>query len=82
MDGTQAVYLSAGITGIETSIIQAALVDGASGRQLARHITFPLLRPVFAYIVITAAAGSLLIFQVPLTRTSRNQTGSELRRTQ
>jgi multiple sugar transport system permease protein len=63
--GRHAVYLIAGITGIETSIIEAAIVDGASGWQLARHITLPLLRPVFAYITITAAAGSLLMFEVP-----------------
>jgi ABC-type sugar transport system permease subunit len=63
--GMHAVYLLAGITGIETSIIEAAIVDGASGWQLARYITLPLLRPVFAYIVITAAAGSLLMFEVP-----------------
>jgi ABC-type sugar transport system permease subunit len=63
--GRHAVYLIAGITGIETSIIEAAIVDGASGWQLARHITLPLLRPVFAYITITAAGGSLLMFEVP-----------------
>jgi arabinosaccharide transport system permease protein len=63
--GFHAVYLIAGITGIETSIIEAAIVDGASGWQLARHITLPLLRPVFAYITITAAGGSLLMFEVP-----------------
>jgi ABC-type sugar transport system permease subunit len=63
--GRHAVYLIAGITGIETSIIEAAIVDGASGWQLARHITLPLLRPVFAFIIITAAGGSLLMFEVP-----------------
>jgi ABC-type sugar transport system permease subunit len=63
--GRHAVYLIAGITGIETSIVEAAIVDGASGWQLARHITLPLLRPVFAFIIITAAGGSLLIFEVP-----------------
>lgn len=63
--GNHAVYLIAGMSGIEPSIIEASIVDGATGWQRARYIILPLLRPVFAYISIMAAAGSLVVFDVP-----------------
>lgn len=63
--GFHAVYLIAGMSGIEPPILEAAIVDGASSWQRARYIVLPLLRPVFAYISITAAAGSLVVFDVP-----------------
>jgi ABC-type sugar transport system permease subunit len=63
--GNHAVYLIAGMSGMEPSILEAAVVDGASGWQRARYIILPLLRPVFAYISITAAAGSLVVFELP-----------------
>lgn len=63
--GNHAIYLVAGMSGIEPSILEAAIVDGASSWQRARYIVLPLLRPVLAYISITAAAGSLVVFDVP-----------------
>ena len=63
--GNHAVYLIAGMSGIGDEIIEASIVDGATPWQRARYIILPLLRPVFAYISITAAAGSLMNFQVP-----------------
>lgn len=63
--GNHAVFLIAGMSSIEPSILEAAIVDGATSWQRARHIVLPLLRPVFAYISITAAAGSLVVFDVP-----------------
>ena len=63
--GNHAVYLIAGMGGMEPSVIEAAIVDGATGWQRARYIILPLLRPVFAYISITAAAGSLVVFELP-----------------
>lgn len=63
--GNHAVFLIAGMSGIEPSLLEAALVDGATAWQRARYIILPLLRPVFAYISITAAAGSLVVFELP-----------------
>jgi len=50
------------MSGIEPSLLEAAVVDGATAWQRARYIILSLLRPVFAYISITAAAGSLVVF--------------------
>jgi ABC-type sugar transport system permease subunit len=63
--GNHAVFLIAGMSGIGDEIIEASIMDGATPWQRARYIVLPLLKPVFAYISITAAAGSLMNFQVP-----------------
>ena len=63
--GNHAIYLIAGLSGLDKSVLEAAVVDGANGWQKARFITMPLLKPVFAYITITAAAGSLTAYEVP-----------------
>ncbi len=63
--GNHAVFLIAGMSGIGDEIIEASIVDGATPWQRARYIVLPLLKPVFAYISITAAAGSLMNFEVP-----------------
>ncbi len=63
--GNHAVFLIAGMSGIDDEILEAAIVDGATPFQRARYIILPLLKPVFAYISITAAAGSLTAYQIP-----------------
>jgi ABC-type sugar transport system permease subunit len=63
--GNHAVFLIAGMSGISAEVIEASIMDGATAWQRARHIVLPLLKPVFAYISITAAAGSLMNFDVP-----------------
>lgn len=63
--GNHAVFMIAGMSGIDDEILEASVVDGANGWQRARYIILPMLKPVFAYISITAAAGSLMAYQVP-----------------
>ena len=46
------VVFLAGLQGIPDTFYEAAKIDGASGRQLLRYITLPLMRPVFALVVI------------------------------
>jgi ABC-type sugar transport system permease subunit len=70
--GNHAVFMIAGMTGIDDEIIEASIVDGASFWQRARYIILPLLKPVFAYISITAAAGSLMAYQVPYVMLGTN----------
>ena len=47
------VYL-ASITGIDTSLYEAAVLDGASKSQQARYITLPSLRPMIVLMFIMA----------------------------
>ena len=73
--GNHAVFLIAGLTGLDRSVLEAATVDGANGWQKARFVSLPLLKPVFAYITITAAAGSLTAYEVPYVFFTGSGTG-------
>lgn len=60
--GAMLIYL-AGLQDIGGEISEAALVDGASAWQKFVHITFPLLKPAHAYLLITNIIGVFMIFQ-------------------
>lgn len=50
------VYLAA-ITGIDTDIYEAAMIDGASQGQRIRLITMPMLRPTFTMLIMFGLGG-------------------------
>lgn len=56
------VVFLAGLQGIPEEYYEAAKIDGASGRQLLWHITLPLMRPVFAIVVIQTVIGGMKVF--------------------
>jgi ABC-type sugar transport system permease subunit len=56
------VVFLAGLQGIPDTFYEAAKIDGASGRQLLRYITLPLMRPVFALVVIQTIIGGMKVF--------------------
>lgn len=58
---TLIIFLS-GMARIDTSILEAAQLDGASWFQQFRHITIPSLRPEMAVVVLTTTINSLKIF--------------------
>ena len=60
--GYQMVIWLAGLQGIPSELYDAALVDGASGFKLHRHVTIPLLRPTAAFILVTGTIGALQVF--------------------
>jgi len=72
--GNTTILLMAGIMGIDTSLIEAAEIDGAKPRQVFWMITMPLLKPIFIYVLITSLIGGLQLFDVPqiLTNGSGN----------
>jgi ABC-type sugar transport system permease subunit len=73
--GNHAVFLLAGMGGIDQSIIEASIVDGATAWQRARYIIMPLLRPVFAFVTITVALGSLTLYDVAIVVLGESQGG-------
>lgn len=63
--GNTTILLLAGMMGIDTSLFEAAEVDGATANQIFWKITMPLLRPIFVYVLITSLIGGLQMFDVP-----------------
>ena len=69
----------AGMMGIDTSLYEAAEVDGATSTQRFFKITLPLLRPILVYVMITSLIGGIQMFDVPQILT--NATGDPMRKT-
>ncbi len=63
--GNTTILLMAGMMGIDTSLYEAAQVDGATSTQIFWRITLPLLRPILLYVMITSLIGGLQMFDVP-----------------
>lgn len=63
--GNTTILLMAGMMGIDTSLFEAAEVDGANSTQVFFRITLPLLRPILVYVLITSLIGGLQMFDVP-----------------
>jgi ABC-type sugar transport system permease subunit len=60
--GFNMVIFMAGLTAIPQDYYDAAKVDGANPWQLFRHITLPLLRSTFVFILVTGVISSLQVF--------------------
>lgn len=77
--GNTTILLMAGMMGIDTSLFEAAEVDGATSTQVFFRITLPLLRLILVYVMITSLIGGLQMFDVPQILT--NGTGDPMRST-
>jgi glucose/mannose transport system permease protein len=64
MSGFVMAMFLAGLRGIPDEIREAARIDGASERQVYRHILIPLLRPVLLSVVVLLGYVSLKIFDL------------------
>ena len=63
------IYL-ANLQSIPSSYIEAARIDGASGWDIFRHITFPMLAPSMTISVMLLLTGSLKVFDLPFSLTN------------
>lgn len=63
--GQTMIVLIAGILGINPTFFEAAQIDGASGFQVFRKITLPLIRPIMTYTLVTSLIGGFQMFDVP-----------------
>lgn len=75
--GNTTILLLAGMLGIDSSLFEAAEVDGATATQVFFRVTLPLLRPILVYVMITSLIGGLQMFDVPQILT--NGTGDPMR---
>lgn len=60
--GYNMVLMLAGLQGISPDYYEAARIEGASAWQRTRHITLPLMRPVFVFCAITSLIGTVYMF--------------------
>lgn len=72
--GNTTIILMAGMMGIDTSLFEAAEVDGAKPMQVFRFITLPLLKPILVYVIITSLIGGVQMFDVPQILTNSDGT--------
>ncbi len=77
--GNTTILLMAGMMGIDTTLFEAAEVDGATSTQIFFKITLPLLRPILVYVLITSLIGGIQMFDVPQILT--NGSGDPVRST-
>ncbi|MCM1185554.1 MAG: sugar ABC transporter permease [Lachnoclostridium sp.] len=68
--GNTTILLMAGMMGIDTSLFEAAQVDGATSTQVFFKITLPLLKPILIYVMVTSLIGGLQMFDVPQVLTN------------
>lgn len=64
--GGPVVLFLASLQGIHREIYEAAMVDGASGRDMLWYITIPLLKHMIIFVLITGMIGSFQIFEAVL----------------
>lgn len=64
--GSPVVLFLAALQGIHPELYEAAMVDGATGWGLLRHITVPLLRPMILFVFVTGMIGVFQIFEAVL----------------
>jgi N,N'-diacetylchitobiose transport system permease protein len=57
-----AITLHAGLTQVPAELEEAARVDGAGAWQVFRHITFPVLKPIFLLLAILSTIWDFKVF--------------------
>ena len=60
--GTSIILYLSGLQGIPRDYYEAAKIDGATGWNLFRYITIPLVSPVTFYMLITGLIGGFQVF--------------------
>ncbi|MHB8618618.1 MAG: carbohydrate ABC transporter permease [Chloroflexota bacterium] len=61
----QFVVLLAGLSAVDSEVLQAAAVDGANAWQRFSQITFPLLKPISMVAILLAAINAFQYFPIP-----------------
>lgn len=62
--GWPMIVLLAGMSSIPNELVESARLDGATGWQVVRYVTVPLLRPVLASVIMLQLIFSLKAFDI------------------
>lgn len=63
------IIVLAGLESLDTSPLEAAQIDGASGFRLIRHVVLPMLRPVLAIVLLLRLIDAVKTFAIINTMT-------------
>ncbi|MBB6333517.1 multiple sugar transport system permease protein [Schaalia hyovaginalis] len=63
--GYNIVVLTAGLNGLNTSVLEAAEIDGANGFQRFFQIVFPMISPTVFFCTIMTVIGAFKVFAQP-----------------
>jgi multiple sugar transport system permease protein len=74
--GAQMTVFLAGLAAIPRAYLDAARVDGATAWQGFWHVTFPLLRPVTAFVLVTGIIGACQMFALVVVLTGGGPLGA------
>ncbi len=74
--GFFSLIIFGGLRGIDTSIYEAAKIDGASSMQILKKITFPLVTPTLFFVLITTMINSFQLFPQVMVMTGGGPVGS------
>ena len=74
--GYYAIVLDAARTSIPDSLYEAAELEGASGWATFRYVTFPLLKPAIAFVLVINTIRSFQVFVEVLVMTQGGPLGS------
>ncbi len=67
--GINMVIYMTGMLAIDTTLYEAAEIDGASRYQRFRHITLPMLKPYILFATIMTLIGNMQLFEEPMMLT-------------
>jgi multiple sugar transport system permease protein len=70
------VLLHSGLKNIPVEVYEAASLDGATGWQVFRHVTFPILRPVSGVTLLLGLVYTLKVFDIIWIMTRGGPSGS------
>ena len=59
------LILLSGMTTVSNDLIEASVVDGANSWQQVFHIIIPVMKPIFAFLIITETMSSLKVWTEP-----------------
>jgi multiple sugar transport system permease protein len=76
--GFDMVIFLAALQGIDSSLKEAARVDGATTWQVFRRVTLPLLKPTILFLAIITTSGYLQLFEEPFVMTGGGPLNSTL----
>lgn len=76
--GYSAIIYLAGYVSIDSEIIDAAEIDGATGFNRFRHVEWPLITPALTVNLTLNVIGALRVFELPLIMTNGGPAGSTI----